>query len=165
MNVWIKRAALLLLLAVAAWLTSLLTRSPEQQLRDAQEQLIANLQSRSWFSVANQMSDTYLDDWGQDSSTAHNAMRHVLGGFKALEIGQEFVAFEHAPASKSSPALGFVRVHLRVNGDGGPLADMVIAESLRLKEPWFFHWRKEGAWPWSWKLTQVHHDEVSVPSF
>jgi hypothetical protein len=160
-----RRGLLLLIIVIpVVWLAMQWFMAPEEQLRQAQLQLIKNMESRSWLSISSTLSDTYLDDWGQDSNTAQNAMRMVLGGFTELRIKQEIQNVEHARSSKSSPELGIVEAMLRVEGQGSGLSDRVMSESERLVSPWMFHWRKEGSWPWSWKLTQIHHDDVNVPT-
>jgi hypothetical protein len=60
-----------------------------------------------------------------------------------------------------------VNLKLKVSGQAeGGVSQQALAEAQRLQEmdsPWVFHWRKEGPWPWSWKLTQVHQEDARTP--
>jgi hypothetical protein len=163
MNRLVKCSYLIALLSLGAWLIPQLLSSDSAQVRTQQEKLLTLLESRSWLSVSSMLSAAYLDDWGQDSPTAQNAMRSVLSGFEQLEIHASDWQITTSPKQNNSPALAMIKVKLTVHGHGKGLSSTVIDESKRLKEPWTFHWRKEGAWPWSWRLMQIHHPTVSVP--
>jgi hypothetical protein len=167
MSRYLKSAFVLVVVILLGWLGSQLLMSPEEQLRNAQTKFLKALEERSWLTIATTLSDTYLDDWGQNSGTALTSMKLVLGGFTELHLEPEFLATKHVGSTPSSPALGMVDLKLKVSGQAkGGVSQQALAEAQRLQEtdsPWVFHWRKEGSWPWSWKLAQVNQEDARTP--
>ncbi|MEM1297179.1 MAG: hypothetical protein AAGH89_17570, partial [Verrucomicrobiota bacterium] len=54
-----------------------------------------------------------------------------------------------------------VTTNVGLTGSGpSPVAALIVSEANRLNSPWVFTWKKEGAKPWSWKLTRVENPDL-----
>ncbi len=140
-------------LGIAWWVVHTFAADERTQMLRVQEDFMSALEKRDWGKVDAWVSTDYADDWGLGPDEAKDTMRQVLGGFMMLSIDRTMT---NAVAAQG---LGFVKMKLVVQGSGGGVSPMVVAESKRIKEPWVFHWHKRGRWPWSWELVQIaNHD-------
>ena len=58
--------------------------------------------------------------------------------------------------------VGMVQCRIKLEGKGAGYSEVVMSTVNGMREPWVFHWHKEGRWPWDWKVVQVHHDELAA---
>lgn len=151
--VWLLLA--LLLLGGAGWFTWWsFGRSPQAQVTAAQRKFLHAIEKRDWDRVKAMLSDDYADDYGFNRDTAVATAQKLLGGFYSLTLRAEPVKLQ------AVPDLGMMVMRIQLEGTGAGLSQLVASRVNRVGEPWFFHWHKKGRWPWSWKVVQVHNDDV-----
>ena len=131
-------------------------RGPHAEVLAAQAALLKKVEQRAWGSVNARLAGDYRDDYGHDRESAIEDAQSALGGFLSLTIHGELDTLQ------AVPDLAMVKMHLRLEGHGLGFSDVVVARLNQLNEPWFFHWHKRGIWPWSWRLVQVHHNELHL---
>jgi hypothetical protein len=145
---------LLVLVGVGGWWC--FGRTPQAEVLAAQEALLKRMEKRAWGSLHARLAEDYMDDYGHDRDSAIADAQTALRGFISLTIHGELDSVQ------AVPGLAMVKMHLRLEGHGMGLSDLVVARVNQLREPWFFHWHKRGPWPWSWRLVQVHHNELHL---
>lgn len=145
---------LLALLGAGAWWC--LGRGPQAEVLAAQAALLKKVEKRAWGSVKARLAEDYMDDYGHDRESAVEDAQTAFGGFLSLTVHSELDSLQ------AVPDLAMVRMRLRLEGHGLGFSDLVVARINQLNEPWFFHWHKRGPWPWSWRLVQVHHNELRL---
>lgn len=145
---------LLALLGAGAWWC--FGRGPQAEVLAAQAALLKKVEKRAWGSVKARLAEDYMDDYGHDRESAVEDAQTAFGGFLSLTVHSELDSLQ------AVPDLAMVRMRLRLEGHGLGFSDLVVARINQLNEPWFFHWHKRGPWPWSWRLVQVHHNELRL---
>lgn len=149
-----------LLAAVALWLTwkgiAVLARSPERQVLDAQEELIRAVERRDWEAVGGMLTEDYSDEAGHDRALAVDDARQALAHFFTLTI--QHTVTKHEVENKQASLL----VQIRLEGNGAGLSQTVVTTVNGMAEPWEFRWRKEGAWPWTWRVERIHHPQLAA---
>ncbi len=155
-----KNILLGLLAALALWLgwktLVMFARSAERQVLDAQEKLIRAAERRDWEAVKALLADDYTDEAGHDRHLAVDDARQALAHFFTLTIQHEI------SASTVTGQRAELRAKLRLEGNGAGFSQTVVSTVNHMADPWEFHWRKESAWPWSWRVTRVHHPELAA---
>ena len=144
----------LVLIGVGAWWC--FGRSPQDQVLAAQAAFLKKVEKRSWGSVKAWLAEDYVDDYGHDRESAVEDAETALGGGISLTVHGELDTLQ------AVPDLAMVKMRLKLEGHGLGISDLVIARANQLQGPWFFHWHKRGPWPWSWRLVQIHHDELRL---
>lgn len=135
-------------------------RSEKDQILAAQEKFFAEIEDRDFDGIKAMLAPDYLDDYGHNRDSAAEDAERALAGFIQLEVKRELVSMRNVPG------LGELRMKIQLEGRGfSPINTLVIGRVNLIQTPWFFHWRKYGPWPWSWKVTQVHNDELRIPQF
>lgn len=146
---------LLVLLLVGGWtIRYLFFQLPEEQLMRAQTKLIHAVEKRDWSTINGMMADEYMDDFGFDRATALQTAKDLLSGYFTLTLTTE------TTWNRGTNEIGVVKMKIKVEGNGTPVAQMVTDRVNATKEPWVFHWLKKGRWPWNWKLVQVQNEYV-----
>jgi hypothetical protein len=149
--------AIALIAAVLTWwLLAAFGTGPEHQMLIAQEKFVQALERRDWSTVQKTLTDDYMDEFGHDLQSAVDSGRQLLAHFYTLTITQD-ITKKLAVADS-----GMVHAHLRVQATGAGLSQTVLSKANGLTEPWVFHWHKKGKSPWSWKLVQIHHPQLSL---
>lgn len=155
-----KNWFLALLVMLALWLgwktVVLFARSQERQVLDAQEKLIRAVERRDWEAVKAMLTRDYSDEAGYDRETAVDDGRQALAHFFTLTIAQQVVE------NRTVDGRAELRAMLRLDGNGAGFSQTVVSTVNGMTTPWVFHWRKEGAWPWSWRVSCIHHEELAA---
>jgi len=151
----LMRSLTALVLIVGLWLAWwIFGRSPEAQIRAAQENLLTALEDRDWDEVADFLAEDYVDAYGNTRATAVQNGKKVLGGFYTLALLRDQTTVQ---AAKDQ---GVVRMMIRLEGNGIGYSHTVLLRVNQLTEPWIFHWSNPGRWPWDWQVNMIHHDQV-----
>jgi hypothetical protein len=145
----LRSSAALVALWALWWCLGTFLASETTQMQRVQAAFIEDLADRDWEAVDPVFTDDYNDMWGQDAAKARHTARKLLEHFILLGIQSEVT---HAQAASG---IGFVKTKLTVQGTGGGASPYIVAESKRIKEPWVFHWKKTGSWPWNWQIVGV----------
>lgn len=128
--------------------------APERQIEKKQATLIRGIEQRKRSKVEKLIADNYSDRWGFDKSDAVTAF---------LDIGSQFVMLgitEIDPEHKIADDTATVTTHLKIDGTGSPVANLVIRRNNQLKTPYVFEWKKQSWWPGSWRLVKVDNEDL-----
>lgn len=151
----IIRTSLALLLIVGLWFAWwAFGRSPEAQVRVAQEKLIQAIEDRDWDDVAELFAPNYTDAYSHTRESAIEDGKKYLGGFFTLDIKSD------QQTIKAAKDQGMVKAMLKLEGNGIGYSQAVLGHVNQLAEPWVFHWNKAGTWPWNWQVNMIHNDQV-----
>lgn len=123
--------------------------SHNTQMQRAHEAFVQHLSDRDWNEVDAYFSTDYSDMWGQNAEAAKKTARLLLQHFIFISIQNEI---KHVRAASG---IGYVKTRLTLEGTGAGVSSFVVSEAKRIKEPWVFHWKKTGRWPWSWQIVSV----------
>jgi len=123
--------------------------------------LIRGVERRQWREVEALLADNYTDRWSHDKTFVVTALRQVFEQFIFLTIEHRIIA--------ADVSTGRVTAQVKMSGQGGPVAQFVMAKVNGLAEPFTFTWQKRsGGWPWDWQLAAVDHptlDPGTEPQF
>ncbi len=145
-------------IAVSAWAGWwLLGRPPEREMLEAQTALIKALEKRSWSKVSKALSETYTDSWGQNRELAVELGKQALSGFISLGIHEQLLS------SRAAEGVGETTFHLQLDGNGMGFSSVVLGRVNSMNQPWKLNWRKEGLWPWTWKVVRLEQPDVVLP--
>ncbi len=144
---------LALIISYAAWW--LFLRSPERQIAAAQANFLAALEGHQWDRAQEMLATDFASSSGHTRETVMPDLKQALGNFITLDIQATTQAIQ------ASNDLGLATQKIRLIGLGDGIAIAVRDRANQIQTPWLFHWRKVGAWPWNWQLTQVHNDGFS----
>ncbi len=149
-----------LLIVLALWLgwkaVVVFGRSAEKQVLDAQEQLIRAVERRDWEAVKAMLTEDYEDEVGHDRDMAVEDGRQALAHFFTLTIRHDVTGKTVADDRAQ------LQTTIKLEGNGAGFSQTVVSTVNGMTEPWEFHWRKEGAWPWSWRVKRIHHEQLAA---
>jgi len=152
---WLQRAAWVLLVAWCVWLAGLW--QPARQVELHTGNLLRRASARDWPAVEAMMAAGYRDAWGHDRATSIDEARTLLSHFFALQIAP---TGPWRCAGEDGERL--VSVELGVFGSGTALAHAVMDAVREAEGPFFFRWRRAGAWPWQWELVEAGHEGLAA---
>lgn len=154
----ILRVLLVLFLIEGLWLAWwVFGRSPEEQVRAAQANLIEAVEDRDWKKLERLMAPNYTDAFGHNRDTAILDGRKYLSGFFTLILKTEQATL------KATKGQGMVTTMIRLEGNGVGYSNMIVGYVNQFTEPWTFHWSNPGRWPWNWQVNQIHHNQLVIP--
>ncbi len=131
--------------------------SGETQVRKKHEALISAFESKSAKKFLKLASLDYLDQWGFSGQDA---------AITISDIGSQFVVLNLEELEEGDPACivtekeALVTTQLSARGTASPIGQLIMQEANKLRDPFVFTWRKEGFWPWDWKLTSIKNPGV-----
>jgi hypothetical protein len=150
---WLGWVALVLLVSWAVWL--FLLWQPARQIELHTLNLLARASARDWPAVEAMMAPDYRDGWNGDRTAAIDEARRLFSHFFALQIVPlEPLRITGTTDEQSATA------PIGIFGSGTAIAHEIMDEVRDVKGPFEFRWRKNGAWPWRWTLTEVRHEEL-----
>ena len=147
----IALGALLLLtyLALVRW-------PAERQVRAKQENLLMAVQDASWGRCKKLISDSYKDHWGWNHDDLVLVMKDLRSQFIVLALTMNESVQTVTDGKRT------VVTKLQVSGKPFGLGGTIERRINSLDDPATFTWTKESIWPWSWRLTQIHHPDATV---
>lgn len=149
------RCVLVLALIEGLWLAWwIFGRSPEAQVRAAQEELIEAVEDRDWKTLEKLLGPDYTDAFGHNRDTAIADGRKYLSGFFALSLKTDPTTIRAAKGQ------GMVSSVIRMEGNGAGYSQAILGYVNQLNEPWVFHWNNPGRWPWEWRVNMIHNDQL-----
>lgn len=128
---------------------------PERQLENSQNRFLNAVQGKNWEAAGEMMAQDYLDQWEYDKARALEDSQVAFSQFVLLKVERKIVSAD------VSGHLGKASALIKLNGRGGPFAELITTRINGLREPFVFHWRQENWKPWSWKLTRIEHPEMT----
>lgn len=145
--------------ALVAWLLSQGVTA-ESQVRHRAEgfrrALADGRSAKAWHMV----STDYRDQWSMDRDQIGSALRDVSRQFLTLRL-------EWADPQLAAGADGAVALTTMPRLDGraiSPIGEMMLSAARQLDQPFTFHWKKEGWWPWTWRLVNITNPALELPS-
>ena len=154
----ILRGLLVLFLIEGLWLAWwVFGRSPEDQVRAAQANLIEAVEDRDWKKLEKLMAPNYTDAFGHNRDTAILDGRKYLSGFFTLILKTDQTTL------KATKGQGMVTSMIRLEGNGVGYSHMIVGYVNQFTEPWAFHWSNPDRWPWNWQVNLIHHNQLVIP--
>ncbi len=144
---------------VASALFLLWLWQPERQVRLHTSHFLKKVERRNWEAAGKMMAADYRDRWEHDKEAALSKASDVFRQFLFVTIENRTDSCEIAPDSATT------RTVLKITGNGGPLAQVVMERVNTLREPFVFTWRQASGKPWDWELTRVDHPELKTDRF
>jgi len=152
----------LLCLQIAALVFWLLSQgvTAESQVRHRAEgfrrALADGRSAKAWHMV----SADYRDQWGMDRDQIGSALRDVSRQFLTLRVewaDPQFVAgLDRTMTLTTLPRLDGRAI--------SPVGEMMLSTARRLDQPFTFHWKKEGWWPWTWRVVSITNPDLELPA-
>jgi hypothetical protein len=147
------------LAALVAWLLSQ-GLTAESQVRHRAEgfrrALAEGRSAKAWHMV----SADYRDQWSMDRDQIGSALRDVSRQFLTLRV--EWVDPRYEAAPDGGMALTTVP---RLEGKSlTPIGEMMLSTARQLEQPFTFHWKKEGWWPWTWRIVKITNPALEIPA-
>lgn len=132
---------------------------PERQVRLHTSHFLKSVERRNWDSAKNFLADDYTDRWEHNKESAVGDAREAFRQFMFLTIENRIDSCEMAGDQATARAV------IKVSGNGGPVAQLVMERVNTLSGPFTFEWRKASWKPWDWQLTRVDHPELRTERF
>lgn len=155
MRTWIIRLLLLNVVISAIWFGLPYLKSPATQALDQQQRLLDQAARRNWPKVLEILADDYRDAWEMKREEAIATAHEVFQGFLLLDFKME------SPKVTVEGKTASVRCVVKVSGTGAGFSGEVVNRLNNLREPFVFHWRKDGWKPSDWHLVGVNQTELS----
>lgn len=138
----------------ALWLAWLW--QPERQVRLHTSHFLKKVERRNFQAAGKMMAADFHDRWEHDRSSALEDAHQVFSQFV-------FVTIENRTEScdmREGEATAHTRV--KISGNGGGVAQLVMSRVNSLQQPFTFTWRKVGSAPWQWELTRIDQPELNI---
>jgi hypothetical protein len=132
---------------------------PERQVRKHTLRFLDRIESKDWSGFSAMMAEEYEDRWGHDKPSVVERSREVFRQFLILGIEVEDIEVIEADG------IGVASGRVKLQGRGGPLAEMAIQRAATLHKPFTFTWRQASWKPWDWKLTRVDQPELELDGY
>ena len=145
---------LLAAFVIGLWLARLW--QPENQVRLHSQHLVRQIEQRNWSAAENFIAADYRDDWGNDRALLISQMRLALRSYSSLTITAT------GPQTRVALPEGSWSARIQIAGSGGEMAPEITSRVNSLTEPFELHWRREGHWPWNWKLVRVTNPALEI---
>ncbi|WP_395743842.1 hypothetical protein [Prosthecobacter sp.] len=151
----ILRSLLVLFVIEGLWLAWwVFGRSPETQVRAAQEKLVKAVEERDWKALEKLLSPAYTDAFGHNRDSAIADGRKYLSTFFTLTLKTDQTKIEAVKGQ------GIVSMMIRLEGNGVGYSQAILGHVNQMTEPWVFHWNNPGRWPWEWQVNMIHNDQL-----
>jgi hypothetical protein len=127
---------------------------PERQVRLHTSHFLKKVERRNWNAAGAFLASDYSDRWNHDRDSALANAREAFRLFLFVTIENRTDSCEMAPESATA------RTVIKISGNGGPGAQLVMERVNTVQGPFTFAWRKASWKPWDWRLTSVEHPEL-----
>jgi len=152
-----RKYALAVAIVLTLWALWLLWLwQPERQVRLHTTHFLKKVERRNWDGVREMMATDFADRWGHDQNSALEDARQVFSQFLFLTI--ENRAADGMVLGNEGETLSVVKI----SGNGGAGAQMVMERVNGLHQPFRFTWRKAGRMPWNWVLAHIDQPELNI---
>lgn len=132
---------------------------PERQVRLHTSHFLKKVEQRNWEAARKFLANDYHDRWEHDAETAIGDAREAFRQFLFVTIENRTDSCEMAPGSATT------RTVIKISGQGGPVAQLVMERVNTLHGPFTFDWRQASWKPWDWQLTKVDHPDLNTERF
>ena len=131
----------------------------EAQAEKRKERFREALEEKNVGKAMAMVSAEYRDQWGYGPEEVGRVFRDVTAQFLTLRVTFSDEKFER----RGREIVFTARVRL----DGQPLTpigSMMSSYAAEQREPFVMTWRKEGWWPWTWRLGHVANAGLEPPA-
>lgn len=144
------------LLLVVILLRCLWLWQPERQVLLHQNHFLDSAEKRDWNRFSGFIAASYSDRWGHDKGFVIKESSEVLRQFFALTIQRD------QPECRLNGDRATVRLHLKLEGKGTPIATLASSMVDGVKEPFSFEWKRQSWKPWDWVLISADQPELHL---
>jgi hypothetical protein len=130
---------------------------PERQARVHTDDFLKAVEKRNWNTAADLVAENYSDRWGHDKKNLIKDGREIFQSFFLLSIQSSVTAPMVIGAEVQ------ISSSLKISGQGGPLAGLIVNQVNQLHSPFVFVWARRTWKPWGWELVSVDQPEVEFP--
>lgn len=153
----IRKYAPAVAIVLALWgLWLLWLWQPERQVRLHTSHFLKKVEQRNWKAVPAFLADDYSDRWNHNKASAVEDAQQVFSQFLFLTIESRTDRCEVRDKEASTST------RVKVSGNGGGVAQIVMERVNSLQQPFVFTWRKVGSAPWEWQLTHIDQPELNI---
>lgn len=129
---------------------------PERQVRLHTTHFLKKVEQRNWAAARTFLAEDYTDRWKHDKTSALGDAREVFSQFLFLTIQN------HTEDCTVQGSNATTHTRVKISGQGGPLAQLVVEKVNVLRQPFAFTWRRVGRAPWNWELTFIDQPELDA---
>jgi hypothetical protein len=152
-----RKYALAVAIVLTLWALWLLWLwQPERQVRLHTTHFLKKVERRNWDGAREMMAADFTDRWEHDRNSALEDARQVFSQFLFLTI-ENRTTYGTVYGTE-----GATRTVVKISGNGGAVAQMVMERVNGLHQPFHFTWRKSGKAPWNWELTHIDQPELNI---
>jgi hypothetical protein len=116
---------------------------------------LKKVERRNWQAVGAMMAGDFSDRWGHNKATGLQDAREVFSQFFFLTVENRIDNCTVNGGEAIADAI------VKVSGNGGPVAELVMQKVNGLRAPFHFTWR-HGHAPWDWQLTHIDQSELNL---
>ena len=146
--------AAIVLVIWALWLAWLW--QPERQVRLHTSHFLKKVERRNWAAAKEFVAEDFADRWGHDKNSAMEDARQVFAQFLFVTIENRTDACDMHEREATT------HTRVKISGNGGGVAQLVMDRVNSLQQPFTFTWRKVGSAPWNWELTHIDQPELNI---
>ena len=117
---------------------------------------LKKVEQRNWKGARAMMAGDFRDRWGHDQNSALEDARQVFSQFLFLTIENRTDLCERHGSDATT------RTVVKISGNGGAVAQLVMERVNSLRQPFTFTWHKSGGAPWNWELTHIDQPELNI---
>lgn len=144
----------IVLVVWALWLAWLW--QPERQVRLHTSHFLKKVERRNWAATKEMMAADFTDRWEHNKASAIEDAQMVFSQFVFVTIENRTESCDMAAPTATA------HTRVKMSGNGGGVAQLVMSRVNSLQQPFTFTWRKVGSAPWHWELTRVDQPELSI---
>jgi hypothetical protein len=130
----------------------------EAQAEKRKERFRQAIETKNVSKVMGMVSDAYRDQWGFGPDELRRVFNDITAQFLTVRI-----TFSDESLERRGREIIF-KARARVDGQPlTPIGSMMSSVTAQQREPFVMTWRKEGWWPWTWRLAHVANAGLELP--
>lgn len=144
-----------LLVVLALWL-ALPFFSASRGVERAWDQVLAAIGDNDAEALGRLLGEEYSDGFGFDRAGAIQMAGVIRAQFVTCTLRRERSEVVMDPSNRSA----VTRAHVRLVGNGTPIAQGAIQASAASETPTTFRWRRNSWKPWDWRLISIDNPDA-----
>lgn len=117
---------------------------------------LKKVERRNWEGARAFLANDYSDRWEHDRDSAIGDARVAFSDFLFLTMEDRTDHCEWQGKSATTQTV------VKISGNGGPVAQLVMEKVNTLHQPFAFTWRRMGRAPWAWELTHIDQPSLNI---
>ncbi|MDR2675434.1 MAG: hypothetical protein LBC18_11400 [Opitutaceae bacterium] len=131
----------------------------DRQLERGWTGFVESIESRSAFGVHRRLAPDYTDCWGYNKDSLGKDLWRIFYPFESIEL----TPYEVLVVRDGDTATISARFTMASTGAG--VGSDAQNQVNRLTEPFVIQWRRDGSFPWSWKITRIDQPEFDAKRY